>query len=72
MMRPSIQEDAQLRDAGVRLELGGHRAETLRSADLLVLSPGVSPMQEDVAAARAGSSVTLVDGRRSSATSTTA
>ena len=52
-LRPSIQEDAQLRDAGVRLELGGHRAETLRSADLLVLSPGVSPMQEDVAAARA-------------------
>jgi UDP-N-acetylmuramoylalanine--D-glutamate ligase len=51
-LRPSIQEDAQLRDAGVRLELGGHRAETLRSADLLVLSPGVSPMQEDVAAAR--------------------
>jgi UDP-N-acetylmuramoylalanine--D-glutamate ligase len=52
-MRPTIQEDAQLRDAGVELELGGHRAETLRSADLIVLSPGVPPMQQDVAAARA-------------------
>ena len=29
----------QLRDAGVELELGGHRRETFTSADLLVLSP---------------------------------
>ena len=52
-LRPTIQEDAQLRNAGVLLELGGHRAETLRSADLIVLSPGVPPTQQDVAAARA-------------------
>jgi UDP-N-acetylmuramoylalanine--D-glutamate ligase len=52
-VRPAIQEDAQLRNAGVQLELGGHRAETLHSADLIVLSPGVPPTQQDVAAARA-------------------
>ncbi len=33
----------RLADAGVELELGGHRAETLARADLVVLSPGVSP-----------------------------
>ena len=42
-VRPSIQEDTQLRNAGVQLELGGHRPETLRAADLIVLSPGVPP-----------------------------
>jgi UDP-N-acetylmuramoylalanine--D-glutamate ligase len=52
-LRPSIQEDAQLRNAGVALELGGHRPGTLRAADLIVLSPGVPPTQEDIAAARA-------------------
>ena len=52
-LRPSIQEDAQLRNAGVTLELGGHRPETFRAADLIVLSPGVPPTQQDVAAARA-------------------
>ena len=51
--RDSIAEDAQLRNAGVQLELGGHRADTLRAADLIVLSPGVPPTQHDVAAARA-------------------
>jgi len=52
-VRPEIAEAAQLRNAGVLLELGGHRAETLRSSDLIVLSPGVPPTQHDVAAARA-------------------
>jgi len=52
-VRAEIQDDAQLRNAGVQLELGGHRVETLRSADLIVLSPGVPPTQQDVAAARA-------------------
>ena len=52
-VRPSIQEDTQLRNAGVQLELGGHRPETLRAADLIVLSPGVPPTQQDVATARA-------------------
>src|SRR4029453_14011087 len=42
----------RLRQLGVTLELGGHRRQTLLGADLLVLSPGVSPRQPDVAAAR--------------------
>ena len=33
----------RLAEAGVELELGGHRAATLARADLVVLSPGVSP-----------------------------
>ena len=51
--RETIEPADELRRAGVVLELGGHRAETLNSADLIVLSPGVSPRQADVAAARA-------------------
>ena len=42
----------QLRDAGVALELGAHRRETLTSADLLVLSPGVPLDQPPIAEAR--------------------
>jgi UDP-N-acetylmuramoylalanine--D-glutamate ligase len=42
----------QLRDAGVELALGGHRGETLASADLLVLSPGVPLDEPSIAAAR--------------------
>jgi UDP-N-acetylmuramoylalanine--D-glutamate ligase len=38
---------------GVDLELGGHRTETFAGADLVVLSPGVPPIQEAVQAARA-------------------
>ncbi len=41
-----------LRRLGVVLELGGHRRATLVDADLVVLSPGVSPRQPDVVAAR--------------------
>ena len=33
----------ELRELGVELELGGHEAQTFGSADLVVLSPGVSP-----------------------------
>ena len=33
----------ELRKLGVELELGGHEAQTLGNADLVVLSPGVSP-----------------------------
>src|SRR5215831_6965377 len=51
-LRASIEYEARLREAGARLELGGHRRETLVDADLIVLSPGVSPNQPDVAAAR--------------------
>lgn len=54
-LRPALEpeHDIKLREAGVQLELGGHRGDTLRGADLIVLSPGVSPAQPDVAAARA-------------------
>jgi UDP-N-acetylmuramoylalanine--D-glutamate ligase len=51
--RETIAEDAQLRDAGVGLELGGHRPQTLLNADLIVLSPGVPPAQPAIADARA-------------------
>ena len=44
---------SQLRNAGVELELSGHRRETFTLADLLVLSPGVPPDQPPIADARA-------------------
>jgi UDP-N-acetylmuramoylalanine--D-glutamate ligase len=40
--RASFDEAPQLRAAGVELELGGHRADTLAGADLIVTSPGVA------------------------------
>jgi UDP-N-acetylmuramoylalanine--D-glutamate ligase len=54
-LRPALdpQQEIKLGEAGVQLELGGHRSETLRGADLIVLSPGVSPGQQNVASARA-------------------
>ena len=52
-MRPQIDAEAELRDAGVTLELGGHQTATLTGADLIVLSPGVPPSQPAVAQARA-------------------
>lgn len=45
--------EQQLRRAGVALELGGHRTETLTAADLVVVSPGV-PLDQPM----------LVDARR--------
>ena len=43
-MRRDVGEEVErLREVGVDLELGGHRPETLAGADLVVLSPGVSP-----------------------------
>ena len=51
-----VREDVENRDKleaiGVKLELGIQRQETLMGADLIVLSPGVSPYQPDVAAAK--------------------
>jgi UDP-N-acetylmuramoylalanine--D-glutamate ligase len=44
---------AKLRAAGVALELGGHQPETFVRQDLIVPSPGVSPMAPALAAARA-------------------
>ena len=52
-LRTDVQEAAELRAAGVALELGGHREGTLTRADLVVLSPGVPPRQPVIAATRA-------------------
>ena len=53
--RPAAAEGAgeALRRLGVALELGGHRSATFDAADLIVLSPGVSPRIPVVARARA-------------------
>jgi NAD(P)-dependent dehydrogenase (short-subunit alcohol dehydrogenase family) len=47
------EEALTLEGAGVRLELGGHRPETLAGASLVVVSPGVPWQAPDLAAARA-------------------
>ena len=39
--KPRIPEEAELRAAGVALELGDHQLKSFTSADLIVLSPGV-------------------------------
>ena len=52
-LRERIDKDAQLRAAGVELELGGHHAATLLGADLIVLSPGVAATQPAITQARA-------------------
>jgi UDP-N-acetylmuramoylalanine--D-glutamate ligase len=39
--KPQIAEEAELRDAGVQLELGAHHVKTFESANLIVMSPGV-------------------------------
>jgi UDP-N-acetylmuramoylalanine--D-glutamate ligase len=44
---------AKLRAAGVRLELGGHKAQTFIEQDLIVPSPGVPLILPSLAAARA-------------------
>lgn len=51
--RPTFDAADRLRAAGVELELGGHRPETLAGADLIVTSPGVPTDQPAFAAARA-------------------
>ncbi|HWT45907.1 MAG TPA: UDP-N-acetylmuramoyl-L-alanine--D-glutamate ligase [Vicinamibacterales bacterium] len=50
--RTDLADAERLRARGVLLALGGHHEAGLSSADLIVLSPGVSPRQADVAAAR--------------------
>ncbi len=47
------QEAVSLRDKGMRLEAGGHRKETFRSADLVVVSPGVPWNAPELEVARA-------------------
>ena len=51
-VRDSIPDIDELWALGVTLELGGHRAETLANAELIVLSPGVSPRLPAVVQAR--------------------
>ena len=51
--QPQIPEAADLRAAGVTLELGGHVAATFESAHLVVLSPGVPIDLPEVGRARA-------------------
>ena len=46
-------EALSLREKGVELETGAHRAETFREADLVVVSPGVPWDLRELAAARA-------------------
>ncbi len=50
--REEVAEVDRLAAAGVELELGGHRPDTLMNADLIVLSPGVPPSQPSVESAR--------------------
>ena len=50
--RSRAPEAEPLLQLGVRLELGGHSTEAFSGADLVVLSPGVSPEQPVVLAAR--------------------
>lgn len=51
--KPQIPEAAELRAAGVALELGGHVAATFESSDLIVTSPGVPLDLPELAPARA-------------------
>ena len=50
--RDGFEGEDRLRAAGVALELGGHRSETLERADLIVVSPGVPLDQRAFDAAR--------------------
>ena len=49
---PAVEHADELRANDIELELGGHRTETLQAADLIVLSPGVSPHQAAVETTR--------------------
>jgi UDP-N-acetylmuramoylalanine--D-glutamate ligase len=51
--RDGFEGEDRVRAAGVALELGGHRSETLARADLIVVSPGVPLDQRAFDAARA-------------------
>ena len=51
--KPDIPEAADLRAAGVRLELGGHLMRSFENAHLVVMSPGVPPELPEVRRARA-------------------
>ncbi len=51
-VRDAIGEAGRLSSLGVTFELGGHRSETFANAELIVLSPGVSPRLPAIARAR--------------------
>jgi UDP-N-acetylmuramoylalanine--D-glutamate ligase len=51
-VREHLDEEARLRQAGVELELGGHKETTLLRSDLIVTSPGVPYRQPLIEAAR--------------------
>ncbi len=51
--RAAVGNAESLQTIGIALELGGHRSKTFEAADLIVLSPGVSPRLPLVARARA-------------------
>ena len=51
--KPVIADELVLRQAGVALELGGHRRESFERADLVVMSPGVPLELPEVVGARA-------------------
>jgi len=51
--RPTFDQADRLRELGVELELGGHRASTFDGADLIVASPGVALEQPMFDGARA-------------------
>ena len=48
----AVEDSETLRANDIELELGGHRAKTFQSADLIVISPGVSPHQAIVETAK--------------------
>src|SRR6185436_8823714 len=48
----ALQGGEHLRALGVTVDLGPHRSEAFRAADLIVLSPGVPPTQDAVVSAR--------------------
>jgi UDP-N-acetylmuramoylalanine--D-glutamate ligase len=52
-LKPEIAQAAELRDAGVHLELGGHLAASFESATLVVMSPGVPLELPEASRARA-------------------
>ena len=51
--KPQIPEEAELRTAGVSLELGGHVLATFESSHLVVLSPGVPTDLPEIARSKA-------------------
>ena len=51
-VREQFDQADRLRDAGVSIEAGGHRPQTLLDADLIVASPGVPLEQTAISAAR--------------------